>query len=136
MIAKLIRWSIDNRVLVVITALMVAALGVYSVKETSVDALPDLSDVQVIIKTTSVACQTDRFLFVCDVDFCIAIALKALFPRFRIFDCIFIYMLAARSRCSVGMIRISTHAVSSQSCQESSQFCSVAICAFTFQDFF
>jgi Cu(I)/Ag(I) efflux system membrane protein CusA/SilA len=52
MIARLIRWSIDNRILIVITSLMVAALGVYSVKETPVDALPDLSDVQVIIKTS------------------------------------------------------------------------------------
>jgi Cu(I)/Ag(I) efflux system membrane protein CusA/SilA len=52
MIAKLIRWSIDNRILIVIASLMIAALGVYSVKETPVDALPDLSDVQVIIKTS------------------------------------------------------------------------------------
>ena len=51
MIAGLIRWSVANRVLVVIAALIVAAFGIYSVKETPVDALPDLSDVQVIIKT-------------------------------------------------------------------------------------
>ena len=52
MIAALIRWSVANRVLVVIAAMIVAAVGVYSVKQTPVDALPDLSDVQVIIKTT------------------------------------------------------------------------------------
>ncbi|MGB5629394.1 MAG: CusA/CzcA family heavy metal efflux RND transporter [Woeseiaceae bacterium] len=52
MIAALIRWSIRNRVLVVIAAVIVAAAGVYAVKETPVDALPDLSDVQVIVKTT------------------------------------------------------------------------------------
>ncbi len=52
MIAALIRWSIRNRVLVVIAAVIVAAAGVYAVKETPVDALPDLSDVQVIVKTS------------------------------------------------------------------------------------
>ena len=52
MIAAIIRWSVENRVLVVISALMLAAAGVYSVRETPVDALPDLSDVQVIIKTS------------------------------------------------------------------------------------
>ena len=52
MIAALIRWSIANRVLVVIAAFIVAAAGVYAVKETPVDALPDLSDVQVIVKTS------------------------------------------------------------------------------------
>ncbi|MEL7186276.1 MAG: efflux RND transporter permease subunit [Pseudomonadota bacterium] len=52
MISALIRWSIANRILVVITALFLGVLGVYSAKETPVDALPDLSDVQVIIKTS------------------------------------------------------------------------------------
>jgi len=52
MIAALIRWSVANRVLVVIAALIIAALGIWSVKETPVDALPDLSDVQVIVKTS------------------------------------------------------------------------------------
>ncbi|MEK7260635.1 MAG: efflux RND transporter permease subunit, partial [Pseudomonadota bacterium] len=51
MIAKLIRWSLDNRFLVLlITALLVAA-GIYAVARTPLDAIPDLSDVQVIIKT-------------------------------------------------------------------------------------
>ena len=52
MIAALIRWSIANRVLVLIAAAIVAGVGIWSVKETPVDALPDLSDVQVIIKTS------------------------------------------------------------------------------------
>jgi len=52
MIAALIRWSIGNRVLVLLLALLVTALGLYSVRETPVDAIPDLSDVQVIVKTS------------------------------------------------------------------------------------
>ncbi len=52
MIAALIRWSIANRVLVIIAALIIGGLGMWSVKETPVDALPDLSDVQVIVKTS------------------------------------------------------------------------------------
>ena len=52
MIAKLIRWSIVNRFLVLLATVMVAAWGVYSVLKTPLDALPDLSDVQVIIRTT------------------------------------------------------------------------------------
>ncbi len=51
MIAAIIRWSIRNRVLVLLLAIFVAVGGLYSVRETPVDALPDLSDVQVIIKT-------------------------------------------------------------------------------------
>jgi len=52
MIAGLIRWSIANRFLVVVITLLVTAGGLYSVSQTPVDALPDLSDVQVIIKTS------------------------------------------------------------------------------------
>ena len=52
MIAKLIRWAIVNRVLVLLATLMLSAWGVYSVLRTPLDALPDLSDVQVIIRTT------------------------------------------------------------------------------------
>ena len=52
MIARLIRWSIGNRFLVLLATLMVSAWGVYSVMRTPLDALPDLSDVQVIIRTT------------------------------------------------------------------------------------
>ncbi|MED5622391.1 efflux RND transporter permease subunit [Ideonella sp. BN130291] len=52
MIARLIRWSIANRLLVLLATLMLSAWGVYSVMRTPLDALPDLSDVQVIIRTT------------------------------------------------------------------------------------
>jgi Cu(I)/Ag(I) efflux system membrane protein CusA/SilA len=50
-IAKLIRWSIANRFLVLMTTVIVTGWGVYSVLKTPLDALPDLSDVQVIIRT-------------------------------------------------------------------------------------
>ena len=52
MIAQLIRWSIVNRFLVLLATLIVSAWGVFSVLKTPLDALPDLSDVQVIIRTT------------------------------------------------------------------------------------
>ena len=52
MISKLIRWSISNRFLVLLTTLIVTAWGVWAVLKTPLDALPDLSDVQVIIRTT------------------------------------------------------------------------------------
>jgi copper/silver efflux system protein len=52
MIASLIYWSVRNRFLVVMAALLLTGLGLYSLKNTPVDALPDLSDVQVIIKTS------------------------------------------------------------------------------------
>ncbi|MDO6580178.1 efflux RND transporter permease subunit [Photobacterium sp. 2_MG-2023] len=52
MIAAIIRWSLHNRFLVLIAALFLTLAGLYSVKNTPVDALPDLSDVQVIIKTS------------------------------------------------------------------------------------
>ena len=51
MIARLIRWSISNRFLVLLVTLLVTAWGIWSVSRTPVDALPDLSDVQVIIRT-------------------------------------------------------------------------------------
>jgi len=51
-IAKLIRWSIGNRFLVLLATLMLSAWGVHSLLKTPLDALPDLSDVQVIIRTS------------------------------------------------------------------------------------
>ncbi|HHI9467131.1 TPA: efflux RND transporter permease subunit [Legionella anisa] len=51
MIAAIIRWSIKNRFLVLLMTGMLILGGVYTVKNTVVDAIPDLSDVQVIIKT-------------------------------------------------------------------------------------
>lgn len=52
MIAAIIRWSIANRFLVIIAALMLSVAGGLAVKSTAVDALPDLSDVQVVIRTS------------------------------------------------------------------------------------
>jgi len=52
MIAKIIDWSIDNRFMVLMLTAILIGMGIYSVKQTPLDALPDLSDVQVIIKTT------------------------------------------------------------------------------------
>jgi len=52
MIATLIRWSIKNRILVLIVTAFLVAGGIFSIRQTPVDALPDLSDVQVIIKTS------------------------------------------------------------------------------------
>ncbi|MBI2770415.1 MAG: efflux RND transporter permease subunit [Burkholderiales bacterium] len=52
MIANLIRWSIGNRFLVLLGTLIISAWGMYALLKTPLDALPDLSDVQVIIRTT------------------------------------------------------------------------------------
>ena len=52
MIANLIRWSVTNRFLVLLAAVFATAWGVWSVMTTPIDALPDLSDVQVIIRTS------------------------------------------------------------------------------------
>ena len=51
MIAGIIHWSIKNRLLVLLIAALVSAAGIYSIRTIPVDALPDLSDVQVIIRT-------------------------------------------------------------------------------------
>ena len=52
MIESIIRGSVDNQFFVLLAALIVVGAGLYTVKNTPVDALPDLSDVQVIIKTS------------------------------------------------------------------------------------
>ena len=52
MIARLIRWSVANRFLVLLATLFLGTWGVYSLRSTPIDALPDLSDVQVIIRTS------------------------------------------------------------------------------------
>ncbi|KGK84851.1 cation transporter [Stutzerimonas degradans] len=51
MIAALIRWSVVNRFLVLLATLLMTAVGIWSLRTTPIDALPDLSDVQVIIRT-------------------------------------------------------------------------------------
>ncbi|MGC3874602.1 efflux RND transporter permease subunit [Halomonas sp. GXIMD04776] len=52
MIASIIRWSVSNRFFVLLATFLVVGGGLYSLKNTPVDALPDLSDVQVIVKTS------------------------------------------------------------------------------------
>jgi Cu(I)/Ag(I) efflux system membrane protein CusA/SilA len=52
MIAAIIRWSVHNRFFVLLATLMLVGAGTWSLKNTPVDAIPDLSDVQVIIKTS------------------------------------------------------------------------------------
>ena len=52
MIASLIRWSVSNRFLVLLATVFLAGAGLWAVRSTPIDALPDLSDVQVIIRTS------------------------------------------------------------------------------------
>ncbi len=52
MIANLIRWSVQNRFLVLLLTAVLIVWGGYAIKKIPLDALPDLSDVQVIIKTS------------------------------------------------------------------------------------
>jgi Cu(I)/Ag(I) efflux system membrane protein CusA/SilA len=52
MIARVIRAAIAHRGLVLLAALVLAAAGIYSAARTPIDALPDLSDTQVIIRTS------------------------------------------------------------------------------------
>ena len=52
MIRSIIRWSVDNRVVVVLMAVLLTAWGLFALRNTPVDAIPDLSDVQVIIRTS------------------------------------------------------------------------------------
>ena len=52
MIAALIRWSVANRFFVLLGALALIVAGGLAVRSTSIDALPDLSDTQVIIRTS------------------------------------------------------------------------------------
>jgi copper/silver efflux system protein len=52
MITAIIRASLENRAVVLLLSAMLTAIGVYSFLRTPVDALPDLSDVQVIVRTS------------------------------------------------------------------------------------
>ncbi|HDT5145523.1 TPA: efflux RND transporter permease subunit [Klebsiella michiganensis] len=52
MIAAVIRWSLRNRLLVLLATLIMAAWGGWSVQQAPLDALPDLSDTQVIIRVS------------------------------------------------------------------------------------
>ena len=51
MIAQVIRWSANNRLLVLLATLMAVAWGIFAMLRTPLDAIPDLSDTQVIIRT-------------------------------------------------------------------------------------
>ena len=52
MVESIIRWSISNRFFVLLATEILVGVGAVSLKNTPVDAIPDLSDVQVIIKTS------------------------------------------------------------------------------------
>ena len=51
MIAYVIRWSVANRFLILLGTLFIIGAGVWAVRNTPLDAIPDLSDVQVIVYT-------------------------------------------------------------------------------------
>jgi Cu(I)/Ag(I) efflux system membrane protein CusA/SilA len=51
MLEKIIEWSIKNRILVILLTVLAIGYGIYALFSTPVDAIPDLSDVQVIIYT-------------------------------------------------------------------------------------
>jgi hypothetical protein len=51
MLNRLIEWSIRNRLLVLLATAFLVATGIWAVRTTPVDAIPDLSDVQVIVQT-------------------------------------------------------------------------------------
>ena len=50
--SHVILWSIKNRFLVLIAAVLLTGWGILAVRQTPMDAIPDLSDVQVIVKTS------------------------------------------------------------------------------------
>ena len=52
MIGRIIEWSLKNRFLILVSTFFILSAGIYALKNTSVDAIPDLSDIQVIIKTS------------------------------------------------------------------------------------
>ncbi|WP_371373835.1 efflux RND transporter permease subunit [Thalassotalea aquiviva] len=52
MIERIIHWSVYNRFFVILTTLIVILAGIFAIKNTPVDAIPDLSEVQVIVKTS------------------------------------------------------------------------------------
>lgn len=52
MIPQIINWSLKNRFLILVGTFFIFAFGIYVLKHTAVDAIPDLSDVQVIVKTS------------------------------------------------------------------------------------
>ncbi len=51
MLSRIIEWSLRNMFLVLLATFAITAAGIYAVSRTPLDALPDLSDVQVIVYT-------------------------------------------------------------------------------------
>ncbi len=51
MIERIIEWSVNNRTLVIVGAVFLVVAGIWAIRNTAVDAIPDLSDVQVIVMT-------------------------------------------------------------------------------------
>src|SRR3990172_705008 len=51
MLEKIIDWSVQNKFFVILATVFVTLAGVYALRQTPVDAIPDLSDVQVIVYT-------------------------------------------------------------------------------------
>jgi Cu(I)/Ag(I) efflux system membrane protein CusA/SilA len=51
MLEKIINWSLENRFLVILATVGAIVWGIWAVQNTPLDAIPDLSDVQVIIYT-------------------------------------------------------------------------------------
>ena len=51
MLEKIIDWSLQNKFMVILLTLFLVIGGLYSLRNTAVDAIPDLSDVQVIVFT-------------------------------------------------------------------------------------
>ncbi|WP_372880591.1 efflux RND transporter permease subunit [Psychromonas sp.] len=52
MIGRIINWSISNRIMVLLLTLAIVVYGLFAIQKTPIDAIPDLSDVQVIVKTS------------------------------------------------------------------------------------
>lgn len=52
MITRIIHWSVYNRFFILLMTLILVGAGLFALKNTPVDAIPDLSDVQVIVKTS------------------------------------------------------------------------------------
>src|ERR1039458_8578656 len=52
LIKRVIDWSLRNRLFVLIFSLMLALAGIYALRDMTLDAIPDLSDAQVIVKTS------------------------------------------------------------------------------------
>ena len=61
MIERVIRWSAANPLLILLAAAFITVAGIYSISRTPLDAIPYLSDVQVIIRTPY-ACQAPEIV--------------------------------------------------------------------------